>query len=126
MRRSLALILLLSACAGPKPCTRTLCVTRLDGAMELRGWSGTVRADANSPKPPVPSDSEVALIDGSAEFVNGTTRIFASESAVFRFAVSTAAAASISVSSGSVAVSLSSAAPIALTPGSPFFLPRPR
>ncbi len=123
MRKALAAVLLLSACAGPKPCTRTLCVARLDGAMEMRGWSGTVRATTDTPKPPVPSDSEVTIINGSADFTNGKTKISAAEGSVFRFVVSTTAT-SIDVSAGLVTVSVSSAAPMALTPGSPFLLPR--
>ena len=123
MRKLLAAVLLLSACAGPKPCTRTLCVERLDGAMELRGWSGSLRVTADTPKPPVPSDSEVTIVNGSADFVNGKSRISAAEGSVFRFVVSTTAT-SIDVSAGSVTVSVSSAAPVALTPGAPYLLPR--
>lgn len=123
MRKLLAAALLLSACAGPKPCTRTLCVEKLDGAMELRGWSGTVRVSADTPKPPVPSDSEVTMVSGSADFVNGKSRISATEGAAFRFVVSTGTM-SIDVSAGSVSVSVSSGAPVSVTPGTPFLLPR--
>ena len=123
MRKAFAALLLLSACAGPKPCTRTLCVARLDGAMELRGWSGTVRASADTPKPPVPSDSEVTIVNGSADFINGKSKISAAEGSVFRFVVSTTAT-SIDVSAGMVSVSVSSGPTEMITPGSPFLLPR--
>lgn len=127
MRRVLlAGLVLLSACAGPKPCTRTLCVARLDGAMELAGWSGSVRATTESPKPPVMSDTIVTMVYGTAEFVNGKTRIAATEGAVFNFSVSTRAVASIEVSSGAVFVTFSTGTPVSLAPGAPFFLPKPR
>ncbi|MDD5303549.1 MAG: hypothetical protein PHS14_10625, partial [Elusimicrobia bacterium] len=98
MRRILlAGLVLLAACAGPKPCTRTLCVTKLDGTMELAGWNGSVRATAESPKPPVMSDTEVTMIYGTAEFINGKTRVTAAEGAAFKFSVSTRAVSSIEV-----------------------------
>lgn len=121
----LAGLLLLAACAGPKPCTRTLCVTKLDGTMELAGWNATVKATSDSPKPPVMSDTTVTMTFGSAEFRNGKTRVTASEGSSFKFTVSTRAVAAIDVSSGSVTVSLSSGAPVALTPGVPYNLPTP-
>ena len=122
MRLAAFALLILSACAGPRPCTQTLCVARLEGTLELRGWNATVRATSTTPKPPVPSDSEVTMVYGSADFINGKTRVFASEGSVFKFSVSTASIASIEVSSGSVMVSISSASPVSLTPGSPFLL----
>jgi|CXWL01.1.fsa_nt_gi hypothetical protein len=123
MRKALAAILLLSACAGPKPCTRTLCVEKLDGTMELRGWNGTVRVSADTPKPPVPSDSEVTIVNGSADFINRNVKISAAEGSVFRFVVSTTAT-SIDVSAGMVSISVSSAAPVMIQPGAPYDLPR--
>ena len=122
----LAGLALLSACAGPKPCTLTLCVAKLDGTLELSGWSGTVRETADSPKPPVMSDSTVTMLYGTADFVNGKTRVTAGEGSSFKFFVSTRSAASIEVSSGSVTVALSSGAPISLTPGTPYLLPKSR
>ncbi|MCR4296623.1 MAG: hypothetical protein NUW21_13915, partial [Elusimicrobia bacterium] len=109
MRRALipAALLLLAACAGPKPCTRTLCVTKLDGTMDLAGWAGGVRATSESPKPPVMSDSTVTMIYGTAEFRNGKTVVTASEGSSFKFTVSTRAVSSIEVSSGTVMVQLS-------------------
>lgn len=125
MRRALlAGLVLLAACAGPKPCTRTLCVTKLEGALELTGWNTSVRATAASPKPPVISDTSVTVVEGAAEFVNGRTRVAAAEGAAFRFSVSTRAIASIEVSSGSVTVMLSTGAPVTLAPGTPYFLPK--
>lgn len=121
----LAGLVLLAACAGPKPCTRTLCVAKLDGTMELSGWNSTVRATSESPKPPVISDTTVTLVYGTAEFRNGKTLVAAGEGASFKFTVSTRAVAAIEVSSGAVAVALSSGAPVTLAPGAPFFLPKP-
>ena len=123
--RLLAALALLSACAGPKPCTRTLCVTRLDGTMEIAGWSGSVRATAESPKPPVMSDSTVTMLQGTAEFRNGKTGVAAVEGASFKFTVSTRAVSSIEVSTGSVFVTLSTGAPVTLAPGVPYSLPKP-
>jgi hypothetical protein len=120
-----AATLLLAACAGPKPCTRTLCVSKLEGTMELSAWSGSVRASADTPKPPVVSDTKVTMVYGAAEFVNGSTRVTASEGSVFTFSVSTRAIPSIEVSSGSVTVMLSTGAPTAVASGVPYFLPKP-
>ncbi|MBI3288308.1 MAG: hypothetical protein HYZ74_02180 [Elusimicrobia bacterium] len=127
MRRLALLSMLFAcACAAPRPCTRTLCVTRLDGTMQMRGWSGTVEATSQSPQPPVPADSEVSMIYGKAEFRNGTTRVSAGEGTVFRFAVSTAAVASIEVPAGSVEVAASSAAAATVAAGSSLALPKAR
>lgn len=127
MRSSLlAGLMLLAACAGPKPCTRTLCVTRLDGTMDLAGWGGSVRETSESPKPPVASDTTVTMVSGTAEFRNGKTSVAAVEGASFKFTVSTRAVSSIQVSSGSVFVTLSTGAPLTLVPGAPYFLPDPR
>jgi len=127
MRRALPLVLvLLAACAGPKPCTRSLCVTKLDGTMELAGWKDTVRATSDSPKPPVLSDATVTMVYGTAEFRHGKTRVTASEGSSFKFTVSTRAVSSIEVSSGSVVVQLSTGAPVALVPGTPYALPKAR
>ncbi len=126
MRRVLiAGLIVLAACAGPQPCTRTLCVTKIDGTMELTGWSGSLRATAQSPKPPIISDSTVTMIYGTAELRNGKTRVTAAEGSSFKFYVSTRAVSSIEVSSGSVMVALSTGAPVTLTPGAPYFLPKP-
>ena len=125
MRPLLAGLLLLAACAGPKPCTRTLCVDKLDGTMRLEGWNRSVTATAASPKPPVMSASTVTMVYGTAELHNGKTKVVASEGSSFKFSVSTRAVSSIEVSSGSVTVSLSSGAPVALTPGVPYALPKP-
>jgi len=121
----LAGLLLLAACAGPKPCTRTLCVTKLDGTMQLEGWKETVTTTSDSPKPPVMSDTTVTMTYGSAEFRNGKAKVAASEGSSFKFTVSTRAIAAIEVSSGSVTVSLSSGVPVALTPGATYNLPKP-
>lgn len=120
----LAALALFAACAGPKPCTRSLCVAKLDGAMELTGWNGKVLATADSPKPPVVSDTLVRMVSGTAELVIGRARVTAGEGASFSFTVSTRAVPSIDVSSGPVSVSLSTGAPIALAPGA-YYLPRP-
>jgi hypothetical protein len=126
MRRSLlAGLLLLAACAGPKPCTRSLCVTRLDGTMEVAGWEGSVRATSDSPKPPVMSDATVTMVNGTAEFRHGKTRVTAAEGAAFKFTVSTRAVSAIEVSAGSVSVALSTGTPVTLVPGVPYALPKP-
>ena len=126
MRKAfLAGLLLLAACAGPKPCTRTLCVAKLDGTMDLSGWGGSVRETSDSPKPPVMSDTTVTMVYGTAEFVNGKTKVKAEEGSSFKFSVLTRAIAAIEVSSGSVTVSLSSGAPVSVAPGAPYFLPKP-
>lgn len=127
MRRVLPfLLVLLAACAGPKPCTRTLCVTKLDGTMDLAGWNDTVRANSASAKPPVMSDATVTMIEGTAEFRNGKTMVVAEEGSSFKFTVSTRAVSSIDVSSGTVMVRLSTGAPVALAPGAPYNLPKAR
>ena len=123
--RLLAVLALLSACAGPNPCTRTLCVDKLDGTMQLSGWSGSINESAGTPKAPVMADSTVTMLDGTAEFVNGKTRVAAAEGSSFKFFVSTRAVASIEVSSGTVTVSVASGAPVALAPGAPYYLPKP-
>jgi len=119
-------LLLLAACAGPKPCTRTLCVYKLDGTMELSGWSGSIKQSASTPKAPVMADSVVTILDGSAEFLNGKTRVAAGAGSSFKFFVSTRAVASIEVSSGPVTVTPPSGAAVALTPGAPYPLPKPQ
>lgn len=118
-------VLLLAACAGPKPCTRTLCVDKLDGTMRLEGWNRSVTATATSPQPPVMSDSTVTMVYGTAQFHQGKTKVVASEGASFKFTLSTRAVSAIELSTGSVTVSLSSGAPVALTPGAPYYLPKP-
>ena len=125
MRRALtAAVLLLSACAGPKPCTRTLCVSRLDGTMETRAWSGAARVTPTDPKPPVPSDSDVTMVFGSADFTNGRAKVTAEEGAAFRFSYSTTTVPSIAVTAGNVFVVLSSGAPSRPIPaGTTFELP---
>lgn len=126
MRRPLlAALVLLAACAGPKPCTRSLCVTRLDGTMELAGWNDTVRASSESPKPPVLSDATVTMVQGTAEFRHGKTTVAAAEGAAFKFTVSTRAVSMIEVSTGSVFVTLSTGTPVTLVPGVPYALPKP-
>ncbi|MEK7233998.1 MAG: hypothetical protein AAB268_09300 [Elusimicrobiota bacterium] len=126
MRRLIfAGLVLLAACAGPMPCTRTLCVAKLNGTMDLAGWSGSVRATTESPKPPVISDTQVTMIYGTAEFINGKTRVTATEGSSFKFSVSTRAVPTIDISSGAVTVTLSTGAPIALTSGSTYCLPMP-
>lgn len=126
MRRVLPFVLLLlAACAGPKPCTRTLCVAKLDGTMDLAGWNDTVRANSESAQPPVMSGATVTMIEGTAEFRNGKTTVVAEEGSSFKFSVSTRSVSSIEVSSGSVTVQLSTGAPVALLPGAPYNLPKP-
>jgi len=124
IRAFLAATLLTAACAAPRPCTRTLCPAKSDGTYELRGWSGTVTVSPDVPKPPVPSDSEVTILSGEAEFTNGQTTVRALAGTTFRFAVSTRAVASIEVSSGSVSVLVSSSAvPTTVLAGAPYQLP---
>ena len=124
IRIFLAATLLTAACAGPRPCTRTLCPAESTGSYEIRGWSGAVAVSPGAPKPPVPSDSEISILTGEAEFTNGKTTVRALEGTTFRFAVSTRAVASIEVSTGSVSVFLSSAAAATtVLPGAQYQLP---
>ena len=121
---SLVALLLLAACAGPKPCTRTLCVAKLDGTLRLDGWDSSATATSSTPQPPVISDSTVTIVAGTAEFRNGKTRVTAGEGAAFKFSVSTRAVSSIEVSSGTLVVFLSSGSAV-LGPGQTFSLPKP-
>jgi hypothetical protein len=120
----LAALCLAAACAAPKPCTLALCVSKLDGTMDLSGWSGSVRAASDSPKPSVVNETEVRMVYGKAEFMNGKTKVSADEGSVFTFRVSTRAIPSIELSTGSVTIQLSSGAPVALVPGAPYYLPK--
>ena len=121
---AIAALLLLAACAGPKPCTRTLCVAKLEGTMRLDGWDSSAIATAATPQPPVISDSAVTIIAGTAELRNGKTKVSAAEGTSFKFSVSTRAVASIEVSSGSVTVQPARGAPVAFGPGTTFSLPK--
>jgi hypothetical protein len=125
VRFAATLAVLLAACAGPKPCTRTLCVAKLDGTMRLDGWNASVTANATSPQPPVMNDSTVTILSGTAEFSNGKTRVSAGEGSAFKFTVSTRSVPSLEVSSGTVVVFLTTGAPVALGPGSSYSLPKP-
>lgn len=116
--------LLLAGCAGPRPCTQTLCLSKLEGSYEVRGWSGAVTVTPEAPRPPVASDSDVSILSGEAEFINGRASMKAAAGTTFRFSVSTRTAAFIEVSSGTVAVIVSSAvAPTNVRPGGPYSLP---
>ena len=121
---SLTGLLLLAACAGPKPCTRTLCVAKLDGTMRLDGWNSSAIATSTTPQPPVISDSVVTIVAGTAEFRNGKTRVSAGEGSSFKFAFSTRSVASIEVSSGTVVVFPAAGPPAPLGPGATFSLPK--
>lgn len=123
----LAATLLTAACAGPRPCTRSLCPAKLSGSYEIRGWNGTVTVSPEVPMPPVPSDSEVTILTGEAEFTHGKTTLRAGAGTSFRYSVSTRAVSEISVSSGSMTILTSSAAvPATVLPGAPYTLPRAR
>lgn len=120
----LAATLLTAACAGPRPCTRSLCPAKLSGSYEIRGWNGTVTVSPEVPMPPVPSDSEVTILTGEAEFTHGKTTLRAGAGTSFRFSVSTRAVSELEVSLGSVSVMVSSAAvPMTVLPGVPYPLP---
>ena len=93
--------------------------------MELAGWTGSVRATADSPKPPVMSDTVVTMIHGTAEMRNGKMKVTATEGSTFKFAVSTRAVSSIEVLSGSVTISRSSGTIETLAPGTTYYLPKP-
>lgn len=93
--------------------------------MDLTSWNGSVRATAESPKPPVLSDTTVTMVYGTAEFRQGKTAIAAAEGAEFKFTVSTRAISSIEVSSGTVSVTLSTGTSLTLAPGVPYALPKP-
>lgn len=124
IRALLAATIMTAACAAPRPCTRTLCPAKLSGSYEIRGWNGTVTVSPDVPKPPVPSDSEVSILTGEAEFTHGKTTLRAGAGTSFRFSVSTRAVSSLEVSSGSVSVFLSSAAAATtVVPGAPYQLP---
>lgn len=124
MRRLLlAALAALAACSAPRPCTRALCLTRLDGELEMKGMSGTVRVAPDVPKPPVVSDSEVTVLSGTAEFVNKKSFISAPAGSAFRFTTSTAPYATLVVTAGSLEVRASSAAvPVSVPAGSSFLL----
>ncbi|HAZ08095.1 MAG TPA: hypothetical protein DCZ01_06145 [Elusimicrobia bacterium] len=123
-RASLLAAVLLTGCAGPRPCTRTLCPARLAGSYEVRGWSGTLTIAPDMPQPPVPSDSEVSVRTGEAEFTHGQATLKASAGTAFRFMVSTRSVASLEVSSGCVTVLVSSmTAPASVLPGALYLLP---
>jgi hypothetical protein len=124
MRRILlAALAALAACSAPRPCTRALCLTRLEGELEMKGMSGAVRVTPDVPKPPVVSDTEVTVLSGTAEFVNKKNLVSAPAGAAFRFTASTAPYTTLSVTAGSVEVRLSSAAtPVSVPAGSSFLL----
>ncbi|UPT72511.1 MAG: hypothetical protein M0D55_11065 [Elusimicrobiota bacterium] len=122
---SLAALVLLAACAGPKPCTRTLCVARLDGTMRLDGWEGSVVTASRYPQPPVVNDAVVTMVFGSAAFVNGNTLVKAQEGSSFKFTVSTRAASAIEVSSGTVTVTPYRGVEALVPAGVPYALPKP-
>ena len=129
MRRAGPILLLLAAaCAAPRPCTLTLCPERVDGTVEVSSWGGSVRMTPTSPQPPIPSEAQVTVVYGRAEFSRrGGARVMAEEGSSFRLVVSTQSSDSLVVSSGSVSVVLSSGAtPVALTPGSVIALPPAR
>lgn len=122
------LVLLAAACAAPRPCTLTLCPDRVEGTVEVSSWGGTVRMTPTSPQPPIPSEAQVTVVYGRAEFVRrGGSRVLAEEGASFRLVVSTHTSDALVVSSGAVSVVLSSdSAPVPLTPGSVIALPPAR
>ena len=125
MKRLLLLAAVLaSACAAPRPCTRTLCVTKLDGTMEQNGWSGSLRATSDSPKPPVMNGSDVRMVYGTAEMLHGKTKVTASEGSSFKFWVSTRAVATIEVVSGPIAVAPEKGQPVSLEAGQLYTLPK--
>lgn len=133
MRRLLllgSLVAAFSACFAPRPCTLALCPSKVDGIYAVKGWNRTVTASSapDAPAIPVVSDSEVEVLSGRVSFVNGKTLLTADSGTSFRFEISTSSAKtpSVTVSSGSVQVSLSSAAPFAVGPGAPYLLPVPK
>ncbi len=132
MRRLAGLaVLLLCACAGPRPCTQALCPLPSSGASyRVDGWSGSVTVSPGDPPVPIVSDARVEVLSGSAEFANGAARVSAPAGSAFRFEISAPPAPPtpvITVSSGSVSVRLSSAAAAETVPaGSAFFLPVPK
>ena len=125
MRRAFGLLALLTAaCAGPKPCTRTLCPLNVTGSYKMSGWNGSVTVDKSVPKPPVQPFTTVSIVDGQAEFANGDARVLAAAGTTFQFEVSTAAVPSLMVSAGTLSVSVSSgAAPAVIVAGSSVTLP---
>ncbi len=122
---SLAVLALLAACAGPKPCTRTLCVARLDGTLRVEGWERAVVASAASPQPPLVNNARAAVEGGPAAFVTGRTLVRAQAGSAFVFTVSTAAIPSIAVESGLVTVSPFHGAEVPVAPGATYALPKP-
>lgn len=114
----------LAACAYPAPCTRALCVARLDGTMRVDGWGSTVVETSDSPKAPIVSDAKVTMVYGSGAFVHEKTLVRAQEGSSFSFSVSTKTVASIEVSSGIVTVAPFRGSETILQPGVPFALPK--
>lgn len=121
----LAALALSAACAGPKPCTRTLCAARLDGTVSAAGWEGAIVSSSASPQPPVVDNAVVTVEGGPAAFVNGRTLVRAQAGSVFVFTVSTASIPAIEVSSGVVTVAPFRGAETIIVPGSPYALPKP-
>ena len=130
MRRLIAPAVLLAAvaCAGPRPCTQTLCPARVEGAYRIVGWNRSVTVDSTVPALPIVADSSVEILNGEAEFTNDRAVLRASAGAMFRFDVSssTPRISSVLVSSGVVTVEVSSAPPSTLTPGIPYLLASPK
>lgn len=126
MRAALLAVLAgLAACAYPAPCTRALCVARVDGTMRVEGWQGSVTETSESAKAPIVSDAKVTMVYGSAAFVHEKTLVRAQEGSSFVFTVSTRAVSAIEVSSGVVTVAPFHGAEATLVPGVPYALPKP-
>ncbi|MDE2292956.1 MAG: hypothetical protein KGL53_12815 [Elusimicrobia bacterium] len=122
-------VLLLAACAAPRPCTRALCpLPAPEASYRVDGWSGSVTVAPGDPPVPIVSDARVEVLSGNAEFANGASRVSAPAGSAFRFEVSTGTLTPIiEVSSGSVEVRLSSAAAAETVPaGASYSLPVPK
>ncbi|MFI5350414.1 MAG: hypothetical protein ACHQ2Z_12780 [Elusimicrobiota bacterium] len=132
MRRLLLAAAVLSgaACASPAPCTLALCPWHDEGATyRVSGWSRPVTVAPGTPAVPIVADSTVEVLSGRVAFTNRRAVVVADEGSSFRFDVSgsSAPAASITLTAGSVSVALSStSAASPLTPGLPYILPVPK
>jgi hypothetical protein len=113
-RAALLLAAAAAACATPGPCTRALCPTKVDGSYRVVGWRGTVTVTPGTPPLPIPSDANVEMLSGTAEFSNNSALIRVEAGAAFRIEVSTRPkpVPELYVSSGPVSV--------AQTPGTAF------
>lgn len=132
MRRLLLAAAALSsaACFAPRPCTMALCPSGEGGSYTVTGWDREVSSGPGSPRLPIVSNSEVAVTEGTVEFVNGKTVLRASAGTAFRYEAAVPktkttpkTAPKIVVSSGTLTVAVSSGPMTTVEAGSTYLLP---